>query len=334
MGTLRPGSSRGTCFPRTVRGVNLPHHDRPCKGLPHGKFPATPGGMEARLLGWSGAHRHLERQLPPLPHRPRRGLPPAPRDRRAGPAGDQGARGPAAADGAAGAGVRRRRRRHQPVERRRARLARRASTTSASASTPCPGTATRWPPSPGRSAPAAAASTSGRSTSPTAASPTTRTTSTSSTGWPGCARPPGSWLDGDTALVGDWNICPTDDDVFDPAQFREVHPRDAAGARRLPGLPRRRVRRGHPRARPGLHLLGLLPPALRARPRAQDRLRRRLALARRAGAPAPSSTATSATPRRAAGRPRTTRPSSSTWTELRVRRRCRWRWSMLAPWTS
>lgn len=30
----------------------------------------------------------------------------------------------------------------------------------------------------------------------------------------------GSWLDGDTALVGDWNICPTDDDVFDPAQFR------------------------------------------------------------------------------------------------------------------
>ena len=28
-----------------------------------------------------------------------------------------------------------------------------------------------------------------------------------------------SWLDGDTALVGDWNICPTDDDVFDLAQF-------------------------------------------------------------------------------------------------------------------
>jgi exodeoxyribonuclease-3 len=30
----------------------------------------------------------------------------------------------------------------------------------------------------------------------------------------------GDWLDGDTALVGDWNICPTDDDVFDPARFR------------------------------------------------------------------------------------------------------------------
>ncbi|KRF36743.1 exodeoxyribonuclease III [Nocardioides sp. Soil805] len=31
----------------------------------------------------------------------------------------------------------------------------------------------------------------------------------------------GSWLEGDTALVGDWNICPTDDDVFDPAQFQK-----------------------------------------------------------------------------------------------------------------
>src|SRR3954453_15441777 len=31
------------------------------------------------------------------------------------------------------------------------------------------------------------------------------------------ARP---WMDGETALVGDWNICPTDDDVFDPAQFK------------------------------------------------------------------------------------------------------------------
>jgi exodeoxyribonuclease-3 len=31
----------------------------------------------------------------------------------------------------------------------------------------------------------------------------------------------GGWLDTPTALVGDWNICPTDDDVFDPAQFRK-----------------------------------------------------------------------------------------------------------------
>jgi exodeoxyribonuclease-3 len=27
------------------------------------------------------------------------------------------------------------------------------------------------------------------------------------------------WLGDQTAMVGDWNICPTDDDVFDPAQF-------------------------------------------------------------------------------------------------------------------
>lgn len=30
----------------------------------------------------------------------------------------------------------------------------------------------------------------------------------------------GDWLSGPTVLVGDWNICPTDDDVFDVAQFK------------------------------------------------------------------------------------------------------------------
>ncbi|HEX7739068.1 MAG TPA: exodeoxyribonuclease III [Marmoricola sp.] len=30
------------------------------------------------------------------------------------------------------------------------------------------------------------------------------------------------WLDEPTALVGDWNICPTDDDVFDIAQFKNA----------------------------------------------------------------------------------------------------------------
>lgn len=35
------------------------------------------------------------------------------------------------------------------------------------------------------------------------------------------ARP---WLAGQTALVGDWNVAPTDEDVFDPAQFqRSTH---------------------------------------------------------------------------------------------------------------
>ncbi|GAA4380536.1 exodeoxyribonuclease III [Nocardioides caricicola] len=28
------------------------------------------------------------------------------------------------------------------------------------------------------------------------------------------------WLDRDTVLVGDWNVCPTDDDVFDVKQFK------------------------------------------------------------------------------------------------------------------
>ena len=28
------------------------------------------------------------------------------------------------------------------------------------------------------------------------------------------------WRDTPTALVGDWNVCPTDEDVFDPAQFK------------------------------------------------------------------------------------------------------------------
>ena len=92
-----------------------------------------------------------------------------------------------------------------------------------------------------------------------------------------------AWLDGDTALVGDWNICPTDDDVFDPAQFQKsthVTPPERAA---FQGFLDDGYVEVHPRARAGLHLLGLLPPALRARPRPQDRLRGRLALARRAG---------------------------------------------------
>ena len=66
----------------------------------------------------------------------------------------------------------------------------------------------------GRSAPPAAAYGSGPCTCPTAASPATRTTSTSSSGSPRCARPPRS-MTGDVALVGDWNIAPQDEDVFD-----------------------------------------------------------------------------------------------------------------------
>lgn len=47
------------------------------------------------------------------------------------------------------------------------------------------------------------------------------------------ARP---WLDTPTALVGDWNVCPTDDDVFDPAQFTKsthVTPQERAAYQAL-----------------------------------------------------------------------------------------------------
>ena len=120
-----------------------------------------------------------------------------------------------------------------------------------------------------------------------------------------------AWQETPTALVGDWNICPTDDDVFDVGAVQELDARDACRARRLPGPARRRLGGGDPRLCAGLHLLGLLPAAVRARPRAEDRLRPRLADASPSGSPARSSTATSG-PARA--RP-TTRRSSSTSAE-------------------
>ena len=93
------------------------------------------------------------------------------------------------------------------------------------------------------------------------------------------------WLGQQTALVGDWNIAPQDDDVFDMAAYANdthVTPSRACG---VPGLRRRRLgRRGAAtRSGPrGLHLLGLLPAALRAQPRHAHRLRARLAVLRRA----------------------------------------------------
>src|SRR3954453_7448368 len=77
------------------------------------------------------------------------------------------------------------------------------------------------------------------------------------------------WLDQDVALVGDWNIAPRDEDVFDmaahvngtqrtPARGTRCHgglrqrsPRHPARAGRLPGLPRRGVRRRGPPVRAG-----------------------------------------------------------------------------------
>ena len=94
-----------------------------------------------------------------------------------------------------------------------------------------------------------------------------------------------------------------------PGAVQELHARHAAGARGVPGVPRRRVRRGHPRLRARLHLLGLLPAAVRARPRASRSTSSSPRRRWRGGSPARSSTARNE-PARA--RPTTPR-SSSTW---------------------
>ena len=52
------------------------------------------------------------------------------------------------------------------------------------------------------------------------------------------------------ALVGDWNVAPPDEDVWDMAVLRGQHPRLAAGARGLPGRRGRRLRRRRPAATP------------------------------------------------------------------------------------
>ena len=68
----------------------------------------------------------------------------------------------------------------------------------------------------------------------------------------------------DDALVGDWIICPADADVFDMAESRTTHvtpPERAAFQGFLDDGWAERSAVHHP---PGLHLLGLLPPAVRA----------------------------------------------------------------------
>ena len=113
----------------------------------------------------------------------------------------------------------------------------------------------RRPPRPARSAPPAAACGCGACTCPTAARSPTRTSSTSSTGWPRCGRrPPAGWPRTprrQVALVGDWNIAPAGRRRLGHGGVRALHPRLAAGARRLPRRRRRGVHRRRPPARPG-----------------------------------------------------------------------------------
>ncbi len=123
------------------------------------------------------------------------------------------------------------------------------------------------------------------------------------------------WLaadpDAQVALVGDWNIAPLDDDVWDMAVFAQQHrtSRPASGPRSGRGRGAGFadvVRPFTPRAR-GLHLLGLHPAAVPAQRGHADRLRPRPRRRWPAGWPAPRSTARSARARA----PATTPPWSS-----------------------
>ena len=87
------------------------------------------------------------------------------------------------------------------------------------------------------------------------------------------------WLGADSVLVGDWNVCPTDDDVFDVTQFKNSTHVTPGRARGLLRLRRGRLGRHGQAVRRRLHLLGLLPAALRAQPRPAHRLPARLAVA-------------------------------------------------------
>ena len=82
-------------------------------------------------------------------------------------------------------------------------------------------------------------------------------------------------MTGDVALVGDWNIAPQDEDVFDIARFAKsthVTPSERAAFNGFLEDGYVDVVRPHAPAR-GIHLLGLLPAALRAQPWDAPRLR-------------------------------------------------------------
>ena len=107
-----------------------------------------------------------------------------------------------------------------------------ASTTSSSTSP----TAATPTPRPGSSRHGAASMRVAVSTCPTGAPSTTSTTSTSCAGWPGCAATSTPDAAGEPRVVaGDFNIAPTDGDVYDPEKFvgaTHVSPPERAAARR------------------------------------------------------------------------------------------------------
>ena len=147
--------------PIPVRRAPAPRGGRSCHVASAGKPRTTLSPV--RIATWNV-------NSAPLPDRPGRGVPAAPRHRRARAAGDQGPRGPVAADGPAVARLRGRGGRLQPVERRRHGLPRgargRAGRLRGHADVRRAAGARR----PARSARPAAAYGCGRCTSPTAAS--------------------------------------------------------------------------------------------------------------------------------------------------------------------
>ena len=101
---------------------------------------------------------------------------------------------------------------------------------------------------------------------------------------------------GRSRSTGDWNIAPLDEDVFDIAQFAKsthVTPPERAAFQAVVDAGYADVVRPLLPGAGGLHLLGLLPAALRAEPRDADRLRARLPGVRRPGHRGARSTATS-----------------------------------------
>ena len=236
----------------------------------------------AGALASSSAPRHLERQLPPLPHRPGRGLPAAPRHRRPGPPGDQGTRGAAAADGPPVAGYDVAAAGHNQWNG--VALISRVGLDDVEVG---------FPGQPSWGEPLAAEARAIGATCggvrvwslyvPNGRKPDDPHYAYKLDWLARLREAAAAWRDSPTALVGDWNICPTDDDVFDPAQFRtstHVTPPERAAFQAFLDDGYAEV---DPRPRPRLHLLGLLPAALRARPRPQDRLRARLRPSGRAG---------------------------------------------------
>ena len=145
---------------------------------------------------------------------------------------------------------------------------------------------------------------------------------TSSPGWSGSMARAAELvgLDCPVVLAGDYNIIPTDADVYKPERWVDdalfqPEPRAAIS----PGCSKQGWTDAHPPAPPGradLHLLGLLAQRLRPRRRHPHRPSAAQPGRRRSGSRRPASTATSAAGRR----PATTRRSGSSSNDARSRR--------------